>query len=83
MDFDRKAVAGAMGPVGSQPARALEASQLQAVAATIRRYSAGGAADGPLALNLKSDMLRVSMAGYFKAHTTSPDDQADELSDAF
>lgn len=76
-------LAGALGPVGSQPARSQEASQLQAVAATIRRYSAGGAADGPLALNLKPDMLRVTMSAFFKAHTTKPEDQADELSDAF
>jgi len=76
-------VIGALGPVGTQAARALEASQLQTTAANIRRHSVGGAEDGALAGSLRSDLLRASLPKFLKAHAATPAEQGEELSDAY
>ena len=76
-------LAGAIGPASSQAARAVETSQIQVTAASIRRHSTGGGDDGSLALGLRSTLQRTSLPKQLQAHKASPEEQGEEMADAF
>ena len=76
-------LAGAMGGVSTQAARLEETSTVQSVAEILRSYSTGGATDAALAFNLRSNVTRANMPKQLRAHGASPDEQSEELADAF
>ena len=76
-------LAGALGGVGTQAARHLEVSAVQAVAGAIRANSAGGGSDGALASDLLSNLQLATLPKIFRAHGATPGEQSAELIDGF
>lgn len=74
---------GAIGPVGTNVARLLEASSIQSIAETIRDHSTGGKLDGALAHNLRATMLGAIMAKELRAHGVTVEELSEELTDTF
>lgn len=76
-------LAGAIGAVGTNAARLLEASSLQSVAETIRDNSVGGKLDGALAHNLRATIQGAIMAKELRAHGVTVEELSEELTDTF
>ena len=75
-------LAGSIGGVFTQAAKIRSPSNLLSVAEAIRDGSTGGASDGALAGNLRTNLQRISLPKFLRAHGVTSDEQSEELVDA-
>ena len=74
---------GAIGDVGTQATRMIEASCVQSTAETIRTQSVGGQTGGALAHNLRSNLMRAMLPKVLLSPGATAEEQSEELNDAF
>ena len=74
---------GALGGVSLQAPRLEETSTVQSVAEIVRAHSTGGTTDAALAFNLRSNVMRAVLPKVLRAHGPTPEEQSEELADAF
>ena len=74
---------GAMGGVSTQASRLVETSMIQSVAEVVRTHSSGGGTDAALSFNLRSNLMRAILPKVLRAHGVTPEEQHEELADAF